>query len=93
MDVNVDAVDMSDFKSANGIGEMATMDRTGDTKVIWDSKNEDEVANARTQFDTLVKTKKFAAFAVNKDGTKSEQIRAFDATLEKIIFVPPLAGG
>lgn len=91
MDVN--AVDMTDFKSTNGIGEMATMDRTGDTKVIWDSKNADEVENAQKQFDTLVKVKKFAAFAVNKDGTKSEQIRAFDATLEKIIFVPPLAGG
>lgn len=87
------AVDLTEFKSANGIGEMAVMDKTGDTKTLWDSKNPDEVEAARKQFDYFVKEKKYAAFTVDKKGEKSEQIRAFDSTLEKIIFVPPLAGG
>lgn len=89
----MDEVDMQDFKSLDGKGEMAVMNKTGDTKVIWDSKNEEEVDNAKKQFDHFTKTLKFAAFAVNKDGSKSEQIRKFDSTMEKIIFVPPLAGG
>lgn len=87
-------VDMSDFRIPEGSkGEMAMMNHTGDTKVIWDPKNPDEVENARKQFDYFTKEKKFAAFAVNKDGSKSEQIRTFDKDIEKIIFVPPLQGG
>ena len=31
-------------------GEMAVMDQTGDTKVLWSRDNEDEVENARQQF-------------------------------------------
>lgn len=89
MDIN-----LQDFKSADGRGEMAVMNHTGDTKTIWDSKNPDEVENARKQFEFFTKTKKFAAFMVAKNGDKTtEQIREFDPSLEKIIFVPPLAGG
>lgn len=87
-------VDPQLFKSADGRGEMAMMNETGDTKTIWDSKNPDEVENARKQFEFFTKTKKFAAFKVAKNGDKtSEIIREFDPELEKIIFVPALAGG
>ncbi len=88
------AVSSDIFKSSTGKGEMALMNETGDTKTIWDSKNPDEVEAAKKQFDFFVKTKKYAAFKVAKNGDKtSEQIREFDPELEKIIFVPALAGG
>jgi len=72
--------------------EMALLDGTGDTKVIWDPKNADEVDAAKTQFNALRK-KGFIAYTVNKKGDKGEIIREFDPDAEKIILSPPLAGG
>jgi hypothetical protein len=75
-------------------GEMATLDRTGDTKVIWDKDNEDEVEAARATFDRLTKDKKYTAFHVTgKDGKKGERMRAFDPEAERIILVPQMVGG
>ena len=88
-----EVIDYSPFKSVDGIGELAVMDATGDTKTIWDSKNPDEVENARKQFDYFVKEKKYAAFTVDKKGEQSEPLKKFDPELERIIFVKPLAGG
>lgn len=73
--------------------EMAVMGRSGDTKVIWDSNNQDEVENARRTFDDLVGKKRYLAFAVKRDGEKGEQVREFDAQAGKLILVPPMRGG
>jgi hypothetical protein len=74
------------------MGEICILDMTGDTKVIWDPTNADEVAAAKQQFDTL-KSKGFLAFAVKKDGSKGERIKEFDPTAEKIIMSPqPISG-
>jgi hypothetical protein len=78
--------------STRKVGEMAILDLTGDTKVIWDPHNPDEVAAAKAQFDTLRK-KGFIAYTVNKKGDKGEVIREFDPDAEKIILSPPLVGG
>lgn len=74
------------------IGEMAVMDRTGDTKTVWDSDNAAEVEIARETFEKF-KKKGYAAFSVTKKGDKDEQIHKFDPEAEKIIFVPPIVGG
>jgi len=73
-------------------GELAVIDRTGDTKTIWDSRNKDEVEAARAQFNAL-KAKGYLAYTVSKDGSKGEVIRDFDEKLEKIIMSPPMSGG
>ena len=77
-----------------GQGELAVMDPTGDTKIIFDPENEDEVAAAKATFDTL-KGKGFAAFkVVGPKGEKSEeQIREFDPKAGRMIMIPALAGG
>lgn len=70
------------------------MGKEGDTKSIWDKNNPDEVEAAKRQFNHLVVEKKFAAFYVHgKEGDKGEQMRTFDPKAERIIFVPPMAGG
>ncbi len=74
-------------------GEMRTMGTSGDTKLVWDADQPDEVANARRTFDDLL-AKGFAAFSVTgREGAKGEQIRRFDPAAERIIMVPQLAGG
>ena len=73
-------------------GELAILDGTGDTKVIWDPHNSDEVEAAKAQFDALRK-KGFLAYTVNKKGDKGEVITKFDPDAEKIILSPPLVGG
>lgn len=75
-----------------GGGELCILDETGDTKIIWDAKNVDEVAAAKVQFDTL-RRKGFLAYKVNKKGEAGEMITEFDATAERIILSPPLVGG
>jgi hypothetical protein len=74
-------------------GEIAVMDGSGDTKIIWSRDNPDEVENAREQFRRL-KKKGFAAFkAIGKDGHQGEQVDEFDPAAERYIFVPQMQGG
>jgi hypothetical protein len=73
-------------------GELAIMNATGDTKIIWDSENEDEVAVARRTF-TELRGKGYAAYAVKKNGDKGEVIREFDPEAERIILAPAMVGG
>ncbi len=72
--------------------EMCIMDKTGDTKLIWDPNNPDEVANAKRTFDDL-KGKGYLAFSVQKGGDKGEVLREFNPQQEKIILAPPVVGG
>jgi ribosomal protein L19E len=71
---------------------LAIMNHTGDTKILWDSDDRDEVAAARQQFDTLI-GKGFIAFRTDKKGDKGEQIREFDPKAERIIMCKQLKGG
>jgi len=74
------------------MGELAIISKEGDTKVIWDPKNEDEVEAAEDQFDTLI-DKGFLAYKVNKNGDKGTAISKFDPKAGKIILTPPIQGG
>jgi hypothetical protein len=57
-----------------GKGMLAILDTTGDSRIIWDPGNDDEVAAAKNQFDELIK-KGFRAFSVNRKGDKDKQVR------------------
>lgn len=74
------------------MGEMAILGKEGDTKVIWDPENDDEVDAAEEQYDTLIE-KGFNAFAVKKGGKKGKAIKEFDPDAGKIIMVPKIVGG
>lgn len=68
-------------------------DSTGDTRIMWDPNNKDEVDTARAAFDAA-KAKGMLAYAVNDDGTKSgEVLRRFEKTRGKIIMTRQLQGG
>lgn len=75
------------------MGEMSYISKEGDTKVIWDPDNDDEVQNAKDQFETLI-DKGFKAFEVGRKGRKTnDEVTKFDRNLEKLIFVPQAVGG
>jgi len=74
------------------MGQLSILNDKGDTKVIWDPSNEDEVMAASDQFDALVE-KGFIAFAVKKNGQQGTQTKVFDPEAGKIIMVPPIQGG
>jgi len=74
------------------MGTLAVMDRGGDTKLMWDSGNTDEVASAHKMFKDL-KAKGFTAYSVKKKGARGKALAAFDPDAEKIIMSPAMAGG
>lgn len=72
---------------------MRIMDpKEGDLKIVWDSDNTDEVAQAKKTFDELRK-KGMAAFRVNKKGEKTKTLSEFDPDAEAMVLAPPIAGG
>lgn len=75
-----------------GMHELAVMDRTGDTKLIWDSDKPDEVENARRSFNEL-KKKGYGIFHVDKSGEAAKRMHEFDPDAEKLIAIKPIAGG
>ena len=74
------------------ICEIAVLNKTGDTKLIFDPDNTDEVNAAREMF-TGLKKKGHVAYKVSADGSKGEVIREFDPRCGKIIMAPAMVGG
>lgn len=73
---------------------MSELNESGDTRVMWDSANADEVAAAKATFDRLTKDGKYAAFrAEGKEGKQGGKMNAFEPDAERIILVPQLRGG
>ena len=63
-------------------GTMEILDRTGDTKIIWDSEKKEEVKNAKRTFDDLRK-KGYIAYSVKKKGGKGKVLTEFDPEAER----------
>jgi hypothetical protein len=73
-------------------GVFAVMGTSGDTKIAWDSEKQDEVAVAREAFNKLV-GKGYFAFNVKGEAKQGKRITEFDPEQERLILVPPVAGG
>ena len=72
---------------------LSITDATGDTRIMWDPRDADEVATARKAFDEA-KKKGMLAYSVDPtDGSKGEVIRAFDPQAGKIIMARQTVGG
>lgn len=75
-----------------GQNVMVILDKSGDTKHVWDRNNPDDVTTMRTLFDEQI-AGGMQAFSVTRKGDRGAQIREFDPDSEKIIFSKPLVGG
>lgn len=76
----------------NGGGAFYVMDKSGDTKSIWDPKNSDEVEVAGEMFEKMIK-KGYSAFYVGDDHEAAEKMEKFDAKAGKVIFTAPMVAG
>lgn len=72
---------------------MHVLDAGGDTRIMWDSDNEEEVKAAREHFRELRKKHYLAFKAEGREGLRGSQIDDFDPNLERIIMVPRSVGG
>ena len=73
--------------------ELSIADPSGDTRIMWDPNNRDEVKTAKAAFDEA-KSRGMLAYAVDPNSAeKGEVIREFDKTLGKIIMSRQLVGG
>ncbi len=85
--------DVFDTPLEEGQSVIATLDHTGDTKIIWSRNNATEVEIARTAFATA-RSRGFMAYSVTgKDGARGTVLAEFDQNAERIILAPPLQGG
>ena len=76
-------------------GTLSVLDGNGDTKLVWDENNEDEVEAAETMFNELIE-KGFQAFEVSdkeEKGGKGKMIKKFDPKARRIILSPRIVGG
>lgn len=74
------------------MGQLCTMDNTGDTKVSWDKDVPAEVKVARDIFGKM-KKQSYAAYKTDGRGGKGEVIHEFDPEVEEIVMMKPLVGG
>lgn len=74
------------------MGQMRTMGKEGDVRIVWDADDDESVEIARKTFDEG-RAKGYNAYAVRRKGEKGEVVRTFDREAEKIILAPPMAGG
>jgi hypothetical protein len=74
------------------MGQLRSMSRKGDVKLSWSSDNELEVSAAKKIFDGKI-NEGWAAFAEKKFGGKGDKVKTFDPDAERIVLVPPIAGG
>ena len=82
-----------DTQLAPGQGMLRCIDETGDTKVLWNRSNPDEVEAARETFNRLKKKGYLAYNVVGKEGAKGEVLAEFDPTAERLIMAPRMVGG
>jgi len=75
------------------MGSMAVMDRSGDSKHLWDPGNYREVEAMRDLFKDL-KKKGYIAYQVDKkEGSAGKVMEKFDPEAGAIIMRPMVAGG
>ena len=68
------------------------MDRSGDTRHVFDPADQEAVKDAEQRFHELT-GKGFRAVALGKDGAPGTLLQRFDARAEKTMFIPQLQGG
>ena len=74
-------------------GVMKILSTSGDDRITWDPRYQEEVEFARKQFNELL-AKGYLAFLVDKkDKTQGRKITEFTPLAGELIMTPPMRGG
>jgi hypothetical protein len=86
------ANEVEELELPEGAHVLQYMSDEGDSRIIWDPANHDEVDAARRTFDDLTK-KGYQAYEVRRGGERGQRVRQFDPSLERLILAPATVGG
>lgn len=89
---SIASASVDEIEVPEGHTMLCVLDQTGDSRVIFDPNDPDEVSAAKAQFEDL-KGKGFVAYQVKKDGEPGEVMRKFDPKAGKIIMAKATVGG
>jgi hypothetical protein len=84
--------EVEELELAEGTHVLQYMSDEGDSRIIWDPANRDEVDAARETFNKLTK-KGYQAYEVRRGGERGQRVREFDPNLERLILAPATVGG
>ena len=65
---------------------MRVLDDNGDTRLVWNRRDQREVEEARKKFDEY-RDKGYKAYLCRSDGSKGRRVETFDAMLEELILL------
>jgi hypothetical protein len=71
---------------ADGLFLMRVLDDNGDTRLVWNRRDQAEVDEARAKFDEYIK-KGHRAYVCRSDGTKGRRVETFDSMMEELILM------
>jgi len=93
-DGTTDLLTEEGIRSAVSMGSLVfeVMDHSGDVKKIWDPTKPVEVEDAELSFKNLT-SKGYRAYKTDEKGDKGEQMKSFEASAGRVIFVPQMQGG
>lgn len=70
----------------HGLFLMRVLDDNGDTRLVWNRRDQAEVDEARAKFDEYIK-KGHRAYVCRSDGTKGRRVETFDSMMEELILM------
>lgn len=70
----------------HGLFLIRVLDDNGDTRLVWNRRDQSEVDEARIKFDEYLK-KGHRAYVCRSDGTKGRRVETFDAMMEELILM------
>jgi hypothetical protein len=70
-------------KDAN-LGVMRVLDENGDSRIVWDRRDKNQVKEAFSKFKDFC-VKGYRAYVVRSDGSKGSRLDEFDPLLEEIM--------
>jgi len=70
----------------HGMFLMRVLDDNGDTRLVWNRRDQAEVDEARTKFNKYLQ-KGYRAYLCRSDGSKGHRVETFDSLLEELILM------
>lgn len=72
-------------KRAEDMMLLRILDDSGDSRIVWNRRNEQEIREARQKFEEHIR-KGYRAYVTRSDGSKGRRIEDFDSLLEEIVL-------